>query len=349
MKKKLILFIILIGVVMMPFLVNAVELPSVDSEFIEYGGSTSNDDNGSIGFILNSDVYITAKTYLCSNTKCENNSSYEHVEEASNSISILDSNNEIIGNRMVKNGESIYINFERNDNYEYNAIYLQLTNSENINEYILIGLSYTDLPSITVLKSENKNDEEDNFDTIESVQIVDQKFLDSIKAQGRQHQIGTSDGSYAWIFDGSKIDTTNFNVSLWITFDSSENLKKIESLIPAGKDNPLFLHFDHHGDLPLGTIVKIRVSDKYKNGEKLFLYYYNESTGKLEEVAKDIEVKDGYVEFGLEHCSDYVLARNDNSNNAQTSSMNITIYMIISLISFIGIISIIVIRKKKIA
>lgn len=183
MKKSFVFFTILIGAIIMPFLVNAHELPTVNSEFIEYGGDTANDNNGSIGFILKSDAYITAKTYLCSNTKCENNSSYEYVEEASNSISILDSNNEVIGNKMVKSGESIYINFERNNNYDYNAIYLQLSTSENINEDILIGLSYTDSPSITVLKNEEKNDDT-VYDKDNSVPIEKVPSNDSVLSSG---------------------------------------------------------------------------------------------------------------------------------------------------------------------
>ena len=61
----------------------------------------------------------------------------------------------------------------------------------------------------------------------------------------------------------------------------------------------------------------MNVKEKFINGTSLTLYYYNED-GKLEEVSKNLEVKDGFVELGLEHCSEYVLV--ETSNNAQTGT-----------------------------
>jgi hypothetical protein len=55
--------------------------------------------------------------------------------------------------------------------------------------------------------------------------------------------------------------------------------------------------------------MNVYVGDKYKNGDVVYLYYYNEDTGKIEAVSESgLVVKAGYVEFTITHCSVYFLA-----------------------------------------
>lgn len=147
---------------------------------------------------------------------------------------------------------------------------------------------------------------------------------------------------YTWTFDGSKIKDTNLNVDLTLNVGKSANQEKIETLVPTNKKS-LVLEFTYHGILPEGTSVKVNVLDKFQNGKKVALYYYNE--GKLEKVAKNLEVKDGFVEFALEHCSDYVLV--EENNNAQTGTLNIVLYSGLAITSLLGIGYLLISKKKN--
>lgn len=171
--------------------------------------------------------------------------------------------------------------------------------------------------------------------------------------EAKQEYVG-----YAWTFDGSQMASSNYDLNLQLTVGSSKNQETIESLV-ADKEKALVLEFAHHGELPKGTSVKVYVGNKYKNGDYVTLYYYNEETKTLEEAVANIEVKDGYVEFGLEHCSEYVLnisakpevvetqEVNKAPNNAQTSSMNVIFYGGLSIVSLLGLTYLLVSKKKQ--
>lgn len=64
------------------------------------------------------------------------------------------------------------------------------------------------------------------------------------------------------------------------------------------------IHFTHDGLLPGTATVKERTS--LPDGTS-YLYYYNPSTGKLEEVG-EAKVEGGWVTYKIEHCCDYVLS-----------------------------------------
>jgi hypothetical protein len=74
----------------------------------------------------------------------------------------------------------------------------------------------------------------------------------------------------------------------------------------------LMVTFNHEGDLPVQSSVRIYVGDKdgLQPGDKVYLYYYNPETGKLETLpySSGYEVdEEGYITIELLHCSDYVL------------------------------------------
>ena len=108
----------------------------------------------------------------------------------------------------------------------------------------------------------------------------------------------------------------------------------------------MIISFDYHGALPLKSTVRINVSNKFKNGDSLYLYYYNPDNDGIEYIAHNVDVKNGYVEFQIEHCSDYFLTAavvNDAVNNPE--SVN---YIIIGLIVIVFIlVAITLIQSKK--
>ncbi|MCI9433908.1 MAG: hypothetical protein HFI86_01350 [Bacilli bacterium] len=85
------------------------------------------------------------------------------------------------------------------------------------------------------------------------------------------------------------------------------------------------------------------------------LLYYNPETEKMEVVTKGLKAKDGFVVLEFDHFSSYVLVANGNytitnkpkaPNNAQTSSMNVYLYIGVALVSLVGI-SYLLIKKSK--
>ena len=120
--------------------------------------------------------------------------------------------------------------------------------------------------------------------------------------------------SYSWSFDKDKIDN---KISLDFNIDF-ESTKKEEIDNISGDMDKIYLSFNHHGTLPSNAKIKVNVSSKFKDGDKLYLYYYNETTGNAEFVENNIEVIDGYAEFEINHCSEYFLTGaivNDATNN----------------------------------
>ncbi|MCK9322020.1 MAG: hypothetical protein M0P32_08470, partial [Bacteroidales bacterium] len=79
--------------------------------------------------------------------------------------------------------------------------------------------------------------------------------------------------------------------------------------------------FAASGELPINATVKYYVGDKYENGTKLTLFFYNETTKQLEEKAKDLVVTDGWVTLSLTHCSSYVLAEPAPASTPEDSTM----------------------------
>lgn len=205
-----------------------------------------------------------------------------------------------------------------------------------------------------------------NMEIYEDNTTIGNTVLESIKNSQKKTNIseymiddttGNATTLYTWTFDGSKITDTNLNLNLKLNVGTSKSKETIDTLVPD-KEKSLLLEFLHHGALPAGTTVKVNVLGKYNNGDLVTLYYYNEETKALEMVAKNLEVKDGFVELALEHCSEYVLTyqpelivdnvakEEDKSNNAQTSSMSVVKYGSIGLISLLAAVYLLVSKKK---
>lgn len=98
-------------------------------------------------------------------------------------------------------------------------------------------------------------------------------------------------------------------MDLTISFDTDRE-NEVKEI--TGRDDLMYLSFSHHGALPGPAKIKTYVGNKYKDGDVVYLYYFNEDKNRVESVGgvnQGLVVKDGYVEYTITHCSLYFLSQ----------------------------------------
>lgn len=140
--------------------------------------------------------------------------------------------------------------------------------------------------------------------------------------------------SYSWTFVKDDYKKNEFDFDLGITFSSSK--KQIEKLI-NDDIKAKYILFNYHGNLPSSARVKVPINDKFQDGDRLNLYYYNEDKNKIELVSSGIKAINGFATIEITHCSDYFLtlsivkeAEGENNNGI------IIVGMIIVIVGLIG-------------
>ncbi|MDD6272500.1 MAG: cadherin-like beta sandwich domain-containing protein [bacterium] len=143
---------------------------------------------------------------------------------------------------------------------------------------------------------------------------------------------------YSWIINGKEIKESK-NFSTAITF-TTENIKEIYKL--SNYADGLYINFDHSGDLPTGTKIKLYVGDKFEDGSITKIYHYDNTKKSLINIKNDLKVIDGYVEFDIEHCSEYFLTMSTIENIIKKETSSLTIFMIFTVIELIVIIALVI-------
>lgn len=158
-----------------------------------------------------------------------------------------------------------------------------------------------------------------------------------IKLENKDKVIFVSDDkgelSYSWLFDKEEYNLNEFDFDLGISFNYNKN---IASLMKEEVDAK-YISFNYHGNLPSSARVKVPINDKFKDGDRLNLYYYNEDKNKIELVSSGIKAINGFATIEITHCSDYFLtlsivkeAEGENNNGI------IIVGMIIVIVGLIG-------------
>lgn len=148
---------------------------------------------------------------------------------------------------------------------------------------------------------------------------------------------------YSWSFDKKEYESKGFEFDMGIKF-KSPNKTKINELIGKNMKKE-YVSFNYHGNLPSIATIKVPIS-KFKDGEKLNLYYYNSETNEIETIASYVIVSNGYASFKIDHCSDYFLtlsivkeASGGNNNNG--------IIIIGMLVVIVGLVGYTIFNNKK--
>lgn len=141
--------------------------------------------------------------------------------------------------------------------------------------------------------------------------------------------------NYSWTFDKKEYQANAFDFDLGIKFKTSRK-HDINNLIGLNVKKK-FISFNYHGNLPGTAQIKVPVSDSFKDGKVLKLYYYNEDGNKADLVDSKIKVVNGYVTFDISHCSDYVLTLSIVKEAGEKGNSGVVIIgMIIIIVGLVG-------------
>lgn len=148
---------------------------------------------------------------------------------------------------------------------------------------------------------------------------------------------------YSWIIDGKLIkDTSDFMTK--ITFESA-NTDAISNL--ANYADGMYINIHQDGKLPKGIKLKLFVGQKYKNDSLVNVYSYNKSSDELKEIKEQLKVVDGYIEYEIEKDNEQFITMSTVNNNVVAKD-NSGVFLIISIIEFIVIVALLVVKKGKI-
>ena len=185
--------------------------------------------------------------------------------------------------------------------------------------------------------------------------IIRKELFEAIRGKNKVLVINTVDGQ--WIFNGADIidgnvKTIDVGMNMLKTTDANVS-KDISSMV----NEALVLSYADNGKLPGKALIKIRATEamrKYLDTDKVYVYYFNEENQKLEKIAYELEIVDGFFQFYINHNSDYVMTSNKvddifvdevsskeiyennqekiDSSNAITSSNTISVYQIVIIV-----------------
>jgi len=128
----------------------------------------------------------------------------------------------------------------------------------------------------------------------------------------------------------------------------SENINDIG--IASNYAEGKHVNFEHTGELPDSTQVRLYVADKFSNGDIINVYSYDKDGKKLTSVQKALEVKDGYISFDIENCAEYFITRS-NVMDVVEEKKGINVFLIISIVELlviVGLVVMLIIKSKKI-
>lgn len=169
----------------------------------------------------------------------------------------------------------------------------------------------SDVPTVTEgeILDALANGTTDRIGLIQSASgVLTSELLAALKASGKTLVVVSKDLSgktrYEWAVDGAKVTSTT-PIKTFIAF-SSEHEAMIDSLTNYARG--ILLTFEENETLPENTTVTLYVSDQFKDGDTLTLYYYEPSIRKLSAEVKDLVVEGGKVTFTLTHTSTYFVS-----------------------------------------
>lgn len=237
-----------------------------------------------------------------------------------------------------------------NLNIGENNIGIIITSESGIQNIINIKITRKDGYYLDDLEKVLKNDKLKDVDIIISNDSkITKNHIDKIKKSKKTLRLNYYDENkklvYSWTVNGKEIKQTKEFEPL-VTY-TSEKQKEIYKL--SNYADGLNVNFKHNGELPEGTKIKLYVGDKFEDGSIINVYHYNSTKKTLDFIKENIKVIDGYIEFEIEHCSEYFITMSVIENSIKTNQ-SVNIFMILTIILtiiIIGLVSFIFIKLKS--
>lgn len=218
------------------------------------------------------------------------------------------------------------------------------TDTEGETETTTSGKKYSDPVKAdgnkVVSKEDAKTTVTDKLDEVsnELVEVISNGSIEltsdifkAIKENGNDFIYNVTDENdnviYSWTFGSDTMGDKEIDVDLGMSFETELD---DEIISKSGVEDPLFINFNFHGELPGPATIKVYVGDKYADEDTVYLYYYDEENDEVLKVGnKALTVKEGYVEFTINHCSVYFVAEDDlnvdvDENSLDDASVNVT-------------------------
>ena len=149
-----------------------------------------------------------------------------------------------------------------------------------------------------------------------------------------------------------------FAFSKEVTSEDIKRIRKKLSLTQAGfaqlvnvSTKTVDISFAHEGDLPGAAEVTLDLSTSgLTNGNKVYLYYFNEKTNKFE-LTSSAELKDGKATFTMKHCSDYVVSAEKLPSSLTTSVVKAgdNVNMVVPVLALLlgaGLVCLVCLRRR---
>lgn len=137
---------------------------------------------------------------------------------------------------------------------------------------------------------------------------------------------------YSWTFHKNEDTEEKIEDQVDFLIETDVVNPKIEKLTDV--EDKLVVTFSHHGNLPSTSTIELDVSEHYADGEKLYLYYFNEDENIIEYKDSNIVVQNGYADFNIKHCSEYILTKNkiENAEGNPIIAKGVLFYIMIMVI-----------------
>ena len=227
------------------------------------------------------------------------------VEQVEISANVMDKNSTIKINNKLTVGENL-ITIE------------VLSQSGDTRTYEIMVLRKDNVPVVSV---------KDVIDTINKttsksieVEIKDEEntlssnILKELKGKDIELKITKYENDnikYIWSISDKNIKE-EFDFDTLVKFES-ENADKINELMNYAQS--IYLNYSHSGNLPKNTKFKVYVGNEYNENDLLNLYYFDEKSNKMILEQENLVVKNGFVEYEIEHCSEYILTQSKIKNS----------------------------------
>ena len=230
-----------------------------------------------------------------------------------------------------------------------NTFEVIVTSESGLKNTIVIKVIRKDGYYLDDLDEVLKNTELKDIDIIINADsVISKEDISKIKDSKKNIRLNYYDENkkliYSWTINGSKINNT-IELTTNISY-TSDNMKEIYKL--SNYADGLYINFKHDGILPAGTKIKLYVGDKFEDDSIVNVYKYNNINKSLKFIKDSLKVTTGYIEFEIEHCSEYFVTMSnvDIVKTQEISSINI--FMIFSIVELIVIFALVFVIVKKI-